>query len=170
MQKNKREEKRASDQRNKIICIFCHASHPVEHCKMWCAWRKTNSMSQYKAVFVSAAFIGIAWTNVSLENECAAKKVFSMIYFFYGGLQEYFVLSSGSLPACCRDMSGAKISLAHKPAVLFPAAIFSTLGGHFTFSYALFPLPLLQTLQHGDYERWFLSQFDGPCFVFLCLN
>lgn len=38
-----------------------------------------------------------------------------MIYFFYGGLQEYFVLSLGSLPACCWDMSGAKIALAHKP-------------------------------------------------------
>lgn len=37
-----------------------------------------------------------------------------MIYFFSGGLQEYFVLSSGSIPACCRNMSGAKISLAHK--------------------------------------------------------
>ena len=29
-------------------------------------------------------------------------------------------------------------------AALFPAAIHSTLGGHFTFSYAFFPLPLAQ--------------------------
>lgn len=53
--------------------------------------------------------------SVGLENECAAKTALEMIYFFNGGLQEYFVLSSGSLPACCRDMSGAKISLAHEP-------------------------------------------------------
>lgn len=31
-------------------------------------------MSRYKAVFVSAAFVGIARANGSLETECAAKK------------------------------------------------------------------------------------------------
>lgn len=52
---------------------------------------------------------------MSLENDCAAKKCFEMIYFFYGQLQEYFVLSSGSLPACCRDLSEANIFPARKP-------------------------------------------------------
>lgn len=35
-------------------------------------------------------------------------------------------------------------------ALLYPAAICSTLGGHFAFSDAFFPLPLFPTLQHGD--------------------
>lgn len=43
---------------------------------MFCAWRKTNSMAHYNAVFVSAAFIAITWPNVSLENKCAAEKLF----------------------------------------------------------------------------------------------
>lgn len=70
------EKENACDQRNKIICIFCHASDPLEWCKMWCTWRKTNSMSRYKAVFVSAAFNGISSANVSLENQRAAKNCF----------------------------------------------------------------------------------------------
>lgn len=51
------------DQRNKIICIYCHGSSPLEPNKMWHVSRKTNSASQHTALFVSAAFIGICQAN-----------------------------------------------------------------------------------------------------------
>lgn len=89
-----------------------------------------------------------------------------MIYFFNAGLQQYFALSSAKSSrlsqGCVRSQD-----LSCSQAVLFPAAICSTLGGHFTFPDASFLLPLFQTLQHGDDVRWFLSQFDRPCCVFV---
>lgn len=114
--KRKEEEKKESVIREIKSYVYSVTPHILwSACRMWCAWRKTNSMSQYKAVFVSAAFTGIEEANVSLENECAAQNFFfHMIYFSYVGLQEYFVLSAGSLSARCRDMSGTNISLAHK--------------------------------------------------------
>lgn len=92
----------------------------------------------------------------ALKTNVQLKTVFSMIYFFYGGLQEYFVLSSGSLPACCRDMSECQ-DRSHSQTTLFPAAIFWTLGGHFTFSDAFFPLPLFQTYNAVTLEVNFIS-------------
>lgn len=160
----------ACDQRNKIICIFCHASDPVEQCKMWCAWRKTNSMSCYKALFVSAAFFGIVTANVSLENECAAKKLFLDDLFLLWWIARILFLifrkSSSLLQGHVKsqDCSCSK-------SVLFPAAIFPTLGGHFTFSNA-FSLHS-HCFKHCDTvtrSGGFSSQLDGPSCVFLCLS
>lgn len=87
-----------------------------------------------------------------------------MIYFFNPTLQEYFMpYLQGGLQWCCRDVTRVEIS----PAALFPAAICSTLGGHFTLTDAVFPLSQLPALQHSDDDLWFLSWSDRPCFVFV---
>lgn len=72
MQKKKKKKStkgrnRACDQRNKIICIYCHGSHPLEPNKMWRVSRKTNSASQHTALFVSAALVGICQANTGLK-------------------------------------------------------------------------------------------------------
>lgn len=93
-----------------------------------------------------------------------------MIYFFSGGLQEYFVLSSGSLPACCRDMSEAKISHVHNLCCslqLYSQPWVVTL--HFLMP--SYHSHCFKTLYHWDDKLWlFQCQFDSLCWVFLCPN
>lgn len=74
--KKMKRRNRVCDQRNKIICIYCHGSRPLELNKMWWVSRKTNSMSRHTALFVSAAFVGISQANTSPLNERAAKSCF----------------------------------------------------------------------------------------------
>ena len=54
-------------------------------------------------------------------------------------------------------------------ATLFPAAIHSTLGGHFTFSYAFFPLPLGQK-KTATLWRWLVNFISvWRALLYLCL-
>lgn len=59
-----------------------------------------------------------AWTNVQMwaqKTSVQLKTALRWFISFMAVLQECFVLSLGSPPACCSDMSWAKITHNHKP-------------------------------------------------------
>lgn len=72
-----------------------------------------------------------------------------LLWWFVGILCVIFRKSSSLLQGHVRSQD-----LSCSQSVLFPAAIFSTLGGHFTFPYAFIPLPLFKTLYLQDAELW----------------
>lgn len=145
---------RPCDQRNKIICIYCHGSRPLEPNKMWRVSRKTNSASQHTALFVSAAFIGICQANTGLK---AAFQLFLLCQI------------AGIVCLILKEVFNRNLSVA---LVVVWAAVLSCSymfkRGWSLYIFGAFPLhtPRVLNIEHSEWAV-VLSQFDWPCCVFV---